>query len=69
MLIVTFLRYYITKLMYSQDSPLLKSASISFKVLRNTILQSQADPSKQPIEGEQTISKALETIKDEVKDK
>lgn len=50
MTIVTLLRYFVTKLMYAPDSPLLKKASLSFKVLRGTSLEQYADPNKEPVE-------------------
>ena len=39
MFIVALLRYYITKLMYGGDNPLLQKASISHNVLKNTLLE------------------------------
>ena len=69
MFIVAMLRYYITKLMYGSDNPLLQKASISYKVLKNTMLEGYADHSKEPVEGQFDITKALDEVKDDVKDK
>jgi hypothetical protein len=43
MFIVALLRYYITKLMNAPDNSLLNKASISYKALKNTILENHAD--------------------------
>lgn len=48
MMIVAVLRYYITKLMYQPDSPLLHKASLSHKVLKQTLLERYADLGKEP---------------------
>lgn len=46
MLVVNYLRFQITKVLNSQSHPLLESASVSFKTLRGTMLESKADLSK-----------------------
>ena len=69
MFIVGMLRYYITKLMYAPDSPLLNPASVSHKSLKGTMLEGQADLNKEVQEEAFDISKALDNIKADVKDK
>ncbi len=69
MLIVALLRYYVTKIMYATDSPLLKPASISYKVLRNSIFEKFADIRKEPNEEQFDITKAFDEVKDDIKDK
>ena len=69
MLIVALLRYYITKIMYATDTPLLQKASLSYKVLKHTLFERYADIHKEPVDKEFDITKALEEVKDEVKDK
>ena len=39
MLLVALIRYYVSRVMYATDSPLLKKASLSVKALRGTILE------------------------------
>lgn len=46
MLLVNYLRYYMTKVMNSKSNPLLDKASISYKNLRGTMLEHKADSSK-----------------------
>lgn len=69
MFLVALLRFYITKLISSPDNPNLKKASISYKALKNTIIEKDADITKEPLEGEFDLSKALDEIKEDIKDK
>lgn len=69
MFLVALLRFYITKLMISTDNPNLKKASISYRALKNTIIEKDADVTKEPLEGEFDLSKALDEIKEDIKDK
>ena len=69
MLLVTLLRYYVTKIMYTPSSPLLEKLYISYKLLRKTVFEKYADIRKEPNEKEFDLTKALEEIKDDVKDK
>jgi hypothetical protein len=55
--------------MSSPDNPNLKKASVSYRVLKNTIIEKDADLSKEPVEGEFDLSKTLDEIKDDIKDK
>ena len=50
MMIVGLLRFYITKLMNAPDNPLLKKASVSHKTLKKTLLEGDADMTKEPSE-------------------
>jgi len=64
MLLVNYLRYYMTKVMNSQSNPLLEKASISFKNLKGTMLEHKADNSKQNCdESEVDLNACLDKIK------
>ena len=68
MLLITYLRFYMTKVLNSQSSPLLESARISFKNLRGTLLEHKADSSKQTSdEQEVDLNACLQKIKPEKK--
>lgn len=69
MLVVNYLRFQITKVLNSQSHPLLESASVSFKTLRGTMLESKADLSKQKTsnEDEVDLNASLGKVKDEIK--
>ena len=69
MFIVALLRFYITKLMNAPDNPLLKKASIGYKVLKNTLLVRDADINREYPEREFDLNKALDEIKDDVREK
>ena len=69
MLIVALLRFYVTKLMNAPDNPLLKKANLSYKTLKNTLFEKDADLSKEDAPGRIDVDRALATIKDDVKDK
>lgn len=69
MIIVALLRYYITKLMYSTDNPLLQPAQLSFRALKQTIFEKLADFTKED-PGQVNVIQILDTqVKSEVKDK
>jgi hypothetical protein len=69
MFIVGLLRFYVTKLMNAPDNPLLNKASVSHKALKKTLFERDADLTKEAIEEEFDINKALDGIKDDIKDK
>lgn len=48
MFIVGLLRFYITKIMNMPDNPLTKKASLSYNVLKGTMLERDADSAKDP---------------------
>jgi hypothetical protein len=40
MILVSLLRYYVTKIMYAPDSPALQQVQLSHKTLKKTLLES-----------------------------
>jgi hypothetical protein len=46
MVLVSLLRFFVTKLMYSPDSPALHQVSLSHKTLKKTVFEGQADFNK-----------------------
>ena len=61
MVLVSVLRFYVTKLMYAQDSPLLQKVQMSHKTLKKTMYESIADFSKDQAPGvDMDVGKALE---------
>lgn len=68
MVIVALLRYYITKIMYSTDNPLLHPVQMSFRALKKTIFEKLTDFTKEE-PGEINVPKLLEEVKTDVKDK
>jgi hypothetical protein len=61
MILVSVLRYFITKLMYAPDSPLLAKVNLSIRTLKKTILEKQADFTKDEAPGtELDLPKILE---------
>jgi len=68
MLLVNYLRFYMTKVMNSKSNPLMDKASLSFKVLRGTMLEHKADNDKQSHDdAEVDLNACLEKIKPEKK--
>ena len=51
MVIVSLLRFFVTKLMNSADSPLLQKASLSIRTLKKTILEKDANFDKDEAPG------------------
>ena len=47
MFLVTYLRFYMTKVLNAQTNPLTERASISFRNLRGTMLEHKSDVNKQ----------------------
>lgn len=47
MFIVGLLRFYITKIMNFPDNPLFKKASVSYRLLKNTMFERDADVNKE----------------------
>ena len=70
MVIVSLLRFFVTKLMYSPDSPALAKVAISHKTLKKTLFESQADFTKDEAPGlDLDVPKALEDgIKSDAKE-
>ena len=61
MILVSILRYFVTKLMHSPDSALLGKVQISHRTLKKTILEKQADFTKDVSPGlELDLPKILE---------
>jgi len=69
MIIVQFIRFYITKLLSAPDSSLLKQANLSREALSGTIFANQANPAKDPLEEPFDVQKTMESIKEETRDK
>lgn len=68
MLIVSFLRYYITKLMYQPDNPVIHRVALSAKTLKKTIFEKLADFKKED-PPEVDVPKLLETeVKNEFRE-
>ena len=55
--------------MNAPDNPMFKKASISHKLLRKTIMEKDADMSKEHVEEKFDLTKALDSVKDDLKDK
>ncbi len=70
MILVSILRYFVTKLMYSPDSPLIAKVLISHRTLKKTMLEKQADFSKDSAPGlELDLPKILEEkVKPDIKE-
>lgn len=51
MVLVSLLRYFVTKLMYSPDSPALGKVALSFKTLKRTLFEKEADMTKDEAPG------------------
>ena len=71
MVIVSFLRYFVSRIMYSQDSPMLKPASMSIRVLRGSLFEDVADLNKEVQEEQQQLDLVKvvdEQVKDDTKD-
>lgn len=69
MFFVNYLRFYLTKLLNSNSNPLLEKASLSYKTLRGTMLESRSDENKEiKQDGEEVdLNTCLEKIKDDIK--
>ncbi len=67
MVLVALLRYYITKMMQTNDNPVLQPIRLSFFALKKTIFEKMADFTKDE-PGEINVIKLLDDIKPEVKD-
>lgn len=69
MFFVNYLRFYLTKLLNSNSNPLLEKASISYRTLRNTMLENRADENKESKgeDDEVDLNAALAKIKDDIK--
>ena len=68
MFLINYLRFYMTKVLNSQSHPLTEAASISHRNLRDTILESKADPNKiQKDDVEVDLNLCLGKVKPEVK--
>jgi hypothetical protein len=68
MFLINYLRFYMTKVLNAQSHPLTEAASISHRNLRDTILESKADPNKiQKDEVEVDLNSCLAKVKPEVK--
>jgi len=68
MLLVNYLRYYMTKVMNSQSNPLLDKSNISYKNLKGTMLEHKASSSKQDLdEAEVDLNACLDKIKPDKK--
>jgi hypothetical protein len=55
--------------MNAPDNPLYKKASVSHRLLKKTIFEKDADLNKEVNEEPFDINKALDSVKDDVKDK
>lgn len=69
MFFVNYLRFYLTKLLNSNSNPLLGKASLSYRTLRNTMLENRADEAKE-VKGEDEevdLDACLKKIKDDMK--
>ena len=60
MLLVSFLRYYITKLMYQPDNPVLQRVGLSARTLKNSFFERLADFNKDD-PGQIDVYKILES--------
>ena len=69
MFLVNYFRFYMTVVLNSSSNPLLESANLSYKTLRDTILQHKADMNKEPKDedDEVDINKSISKIKDDLK--
>jgi hypothetical protein len=68
MLLVSLLRYYITKLMYSPDNPVLHKVGLSIRTLKKTMLEKYADFTKDD-PAEIDVSKLLESeVKNDIRE-
>ena len=67
MFCVNLLRFYFTKVMNAQSSPLTEKASISHKNLKGSMLEHKADISKEHWQSEGDLDKCFTKVKDEVK--
>jgi hypothetical protein len=62
MVLISILRYFVTKLMYSPDSPVLQKVQLSHKTLKKTILEREANFEKDEAPGlDLDIPKTLES--------
>lgn len=62
MILVSLLRYFVTKIMYAPDSPLLQKVQLSHRTLKKTMLEKLADFGKDQAPGtDLDIPKVLET--------
>ena len=59
MLLVSILRFFITKIMYAPDNPVLNKVGLTFKALKKTIFEKQADFTKDET-GEIDVTKVIE---------
>ena len=69
MFFVNYLRFYLTKLLNSNNNKLLDKASISYRTLRNTMLENRADENKESkAEDEEVdLNASLAKVKDDMK--
>lgn len=69
MFFVNYLRFYLTKLLNSNSNALLNPASISYRTLRNTMLENRADENKEAkAEDEEVdLNSCVAKIKDDMK--
>jgi hypothetical protein len=69
MFFVNYLRFYLTKLLNSNSNPLLQKASISYRTLRNTMLENRADENKEAKgeDEEVDLNSCVAKIKDDMK--
>ena len=68
MFLLTYLRFYMTKVLNSQSNPLTERASISFKNLRGTMLEHKADANKENRSDQEVdLNACLGKIKPETK--
>jgi hypothetical protein len=68
MVIVALCRFYITKIMYQPDNPVLHQANMSFKALKKTVFEKLANFTlDEPTDFD--VYKALDSIKSDVKDR
>ena len=69
MFFVNYLRFYLTKLLNSNNNPLLQKASISYRTLRNTMLENRADENKEAKGEDEEIdlNNCVAKIKDDMK--
>lgn len=68
MFLVNYIRFYMTKVLNTQSSPLTADASISYRNLRGTIMEHKADPNKEhKSEDEVDLNACLAKIKPDTK--
>lgn len=70
MFLVTYGRFYLTKVLNRPSNPLLEKPSITYKTLRGTIMEHKADPDKHASVGDDDaidLVACFKKVKDDVK--